>query len=351
MTIHVGLIGAGNISETHARAASAIPGVAIAGVYAPTLAHAERLAAQYGGAAHDTLASLLDHRPLDLVAVGSPSGLHAEHGIAAATRGIHVLVEKPIDVTTARADALIDEAARAGVRLGVIFQDRLKPDALRVKALIDSGRLGRPILATAQVKWYRTPEYYGGSRWRGTRALDGGGALLNQAVHTVDLLLWLFGPVRRVFGRTATALHSIEVEDTAVAVLEFANGALGTIEAATSAYPGYSRRVELTGSEGTIMLDGDRLAAVDLRGAGGAGEVGGAGKAGGSTGVNRAVPTASASSPIVADASAHQRVFEDFIRAITTNTPPCCDGRDGRRSVALVEAIYASSRTNEAIEL
>jgi UDP-N-acetyl-2-amino-2-deoxyglucuronate dehydrogenase len=338
--IHVGLIGAGNISETHARAASAIPGVKVAAVYAPTRAHAERLAAQYGATPHDSLDRLLDQR-LDLVAIGSPSGLHAEHGIAAAARGIHVLVEKPIDVTTARADALIDEAARADVSLGVIFQDRLKPDILRAKTLIDEGRLGRPILATAQVKWYRTPEYYRGSRWRGTRALDGGGALMNQGVHTVDLLLWLFGPARRVFGRTAAALHPIEVEDTAVAVVEFASGALATIEAATSAYPGYSRRLELTGSEGTIMLDGDRLAAIDLRGDGGAG---GAGERGGTAAV-------SASSPIVADASAHQRVFEDFIKAMATKTPPCCDGAGGRRSVALIEAIYASSRTNQDVLL
>ena len=109
------------------------------------------------------------------------------------------------------------------------------------------------MLATAQVKWYRPPEYYRGSRWRGTQALDGGGALMNQGVHTVDLLLWLFGPVRRVFGRTATLRHQIEVEDTAVAVLEFENGALGTLEAATSAYPGYPRRLELTGSQGTLV--------------------------------------------------------------------------------------------------
>ena len=342
MTIHVGLIGAGNISETHARAASAIPGVAIAGVYAPTRAHAERLAAQFGVTAHDSLDHLLDHRPLDLVAIGSPSGLHAEHGIAAARRGIHVLVEKPIDVTTARADALIDEAARAGVSLGVIFQDRLKPDVLRAKALVEGGHLGTPILVTGHVKWYRTPEYYAGSRWRGSRALDGGGALMNQGVHTVDLLLWLFGPVRRVFGRAATLLHSIEVEDTAVATLEFASGALGTIEAATSAYPGYSRRIELTGSEGTIVIDGDRLASVDLKRAGGSGGSGGSGGAG---------ATVSASSPVVADASAHQRVFEDFIRAMATKTPPCCDGREGRRSVALIEAIYASSRTGDPVQL
>ena len=349
MTIHVGLIGAGNISETHARAASAIPGVVIAGVYAPTRAHAERLAAQYGVTAHASLDQLLDHRPLDLVAIGSPSGLHAQHGIAAARRGIHVLVEKPIDVTTTQADAIIDEAARAGVSLGVIFQDRLKPDIVRAKALVDGGRLGRPILATGHVKWYRTPEYYGGSPWRGTRALDGGGALMNQGVHTVDLLLWLFGPVRRVFGRVATMLHRIEVEDTAVAVLEFANGALGTLEAATSAYPGYSRRIELTGSEGTIVLDGDRLAAVDLRAAGE--EDLGAQRLQPSVGSGGAGATVSASSPIVADASAHQRVFEDFIRAMATKTPPCCDGRGGRHSVALIEAVYASSRRNEPIDL
>ena len=343
--IHVGLIGAGNISETHARAARAIGDVCIAGVWAPTRAHAERLTAQHGGTAFDTLDGLLDHRPLDLVMVGSPSGRHAEHGIAAANRGIHVLVEKPIDIAAARADALIEAAARGGATLGVIFQDRLKPDVQKLKTLIDNGRLGRPILATAQVKWYRTPEYYAGSSWRGTRALDGGGALMNQGVHTVDLLLWLFGPVQRVFARTAAALHRIESEDTAVAVVEFASGALGTIEATTAAYPGYSRRLELTGSEGTVVLDGDRLAAIDLRNAPDQ-----AAAASVTPGVAPNVP-ASASSPVVADASAHRRVLEDFIRAMSNRTAPMCDGQEGRRSVALIEAIYESARSHKAVDL
>ena len=143
-----------------------------------------------------------------------------------------------------------------------------------MKALVDGGRLGRPILATAQVKWYRTPEYYRDSRWRGTQALDGGGALMNQGVHTVDLLLWLFGPCAVCSDAPRRRCTRLRSEDTAVAVLEFANGALGTIEAATSAYPGYSRRIELTGSEGTIVLDGDRLAAVDLTGTDWAGRAG-----------------------------------------------------------------------------
>jgi len=198
------------------------------------------------------------------------------------------------------------------------------------------------ILANAAVKWYRAPSYYRDSRWRGTRSLDGGGALINQGVHTVDLLLWLFGPVRRVYAKAAAKLHQIEVEDTAVAVLEFENGALGTLEAATSAFPGYSRRIELTGSNGTVILDGDTLAAIDLQDA---------------TETEKATPadasatTVSAASPIVADASAHQRVFEDFLRAVQHHTAPCCDGQGGRVSVALIEAIYLSSRTDRPVEL
>jgi UDP-N-acetyl-2-amino-2-deoxyglucuronate dehydrogenase len=340
VTIHVGLIGAGNISDTHARAASAIPGVAVAAVFAPTREHAVRLAAAHAAVAYDTFEGFLGHRPMDMVAIGSPSGLHGEHGIAAATRGLHVLVEKPLEITAARADALIDEASRAGVKLGVIFQDRLKDDVVRLKSMIDAGQLGRPILGTARVKWYRSDAYYRDSRWRGTKALDGGGALINQAIHTVDLLLWCFGPVSRVFGRTVAALHRIEAEDTAVAVLEFENGAVATIEATTAAYPGYARRLELTGSEGTMMLDGDRLVAIDLRG-----------REPAVTNADTAPATpVSAASPVVADASAHQRVFEDFIRAMSSGSRPACDGAGGRASVAVIEAIYQSSASGRPVE-
>jgi predicted dehydrogenase len=338
--MHVGLIGAGNISDTHARALRTMSGVEIAATYAPTLARAEALASRYGGAAHDSLEQMLARRPLDMVVIGTPSGLHADHGIAAAGCGLHVLVEKPIDVTTARADALIHAAARAGVTLGVIFQDRLKPDVRRLKALVENGRLGTPILANARVKWYRPPSYYRDSRWRGTHTLDGGGALMNQGVHTVDLLLWLFGPVRRVFATTIAGLHAIEVEDTAVAVLEFANGAVGTLEAATSAYPGYSRQIELTGSNGTVRLDGDDLAAIDLKDA-----------RDDERPTRPAAVSPSAASAVVADPTAHVRVFEDFVRAVGARAAPECDGPGGRHSVALIEAIYQSARTGQPVDL
>jgi len=333
LTVHVGLIGAGNISQTHARAAAAVPGVAVAAVFGANAAKARDLAAQHGAEAYDDIDAFLGHKPLEVVLIGSPSGVHASEGIAAARRGLHVLVEKPIDVTTARADALIAAAEEAGVRLGVFFQDRLKPGIVALKNLLSSGGLGRVLRVSARVPWYRPPDYYRLSRWRGTTALDGGGALMNQGVHTVDLLLWLLGDVARVQARTATLLHEIESEDTALALLEFESGALGTLEATTAAYPGYARRVELSGTEGTVVLENDRIAAADLKTPrpellGGEGDA-----------------NPSASSPVVSDARGHQRVIEDFLRAVESGGRPACDGHEGRRSVELVEAIYRAARS------
>ncbi len=340
MAIHIGILGGGSISSTHARAAREIEGVEIAAVCGKNREKADKLARACGVVAYHDIKSFLDHRPMQIVAIGSPSGLHAEQGIAAARRGLHVLVEKPIDITTERTDALIHACEQAHVKLGVFFQDRVKPHITELKQFIDAGKLGTPILATAHVKWYRTSEYYSGSRWRGLRSLDGGGALMNQGVHTVDLLLWLMGPVERVYAKAITALHQIETEDTVVATLEFASGAVGTLEAATSAYPGYNRRVELTGSEGTIILEHDRVIAADLRSP--TDEF----KSGGEEDVN-----ASATSPVVSDVRGHRMVIEDFLKAIRMDGVPRCDGREGRKSVELVQAIYESSRTGRPVEV
>jgi len=334
MTTHIGIIGGGNISDTHARAAREIDGVAIAAIYGSNRERSARLAETYGAKVFDDLGAFLAHQPMQIALIGSPSGLHAEQGIAAARCGLHVLTEKPIDITTERADALISECARAKVKLGVFFQDRVAPGIRKLKELVDGGTLGKPILVSGRVKWYRPPEYYGGSRWRGTLALDGGGALMNQGVHTVDLLLWLMGDVRRVYAKAMTALHQIESEDTVVATLEFANGAIGTLEATTSVYPGYNRRVELTGSEGTIILEQDRIIAADLRT-----------PIAGLVEPIKANSNPQATSPVVSDVSGHRRILEDFLQAIETDGKPLCDGREGRRSVELVQAIYESSRT------
>jgi UDP-N-acetyl-2-amino-2-deoxyglucuronate dehydrogenase len=306
--LRVGIVGAGGISGTHVRAASAIDGVEIVAVYGANPDRTRALAETAGAVSFDDFDAFLAH-PMDMVAIGSPSSLHAAQGIAAARRGVHVLSEKPLDVSTARIDELIAETDRAGVKLGVCFQERLVPELVALKRRIERGELGEPLFISGHVKWYRPPEYYAASRWRGTVAWDGGGALMNQGIHTVDVLLWLFGDVVRVTGRTSTRVHAIEVEDTAAALLEFASGATGTIEATTAAYPGFPRRLEVTGTKGTIVHeDPPRPAAV-------------------------------------ADATPHRRVFEDFIDAIRANRPPACDGREGRRSVAVIEAIYRSAQS------
>jgi UDP-N-acetyl-2-amino-2-deoxyglucuronate dehydrogenase len=338
MTTHIGLIGGGNITETHARAAKALTDVQISAIYGAHSERVGRLCREYAATPYSDLAKFLNHRPMDLVAIGSPSGLHAEHGIAAARHGLHVLTEKPIEIATERADALIAEAGKAGVKLGVFFQDRGKPDIQRVKKEVDAGVLGKAILADARVKWFRPPDYYSSSRWRGTFALDGGGALINQGIHTVDLMLWLFGDVVSVQANGKTRLHAIEAEDTLVAMLDFSSGALGVLQATTSAYPGYPRRLELTGSEGTLIIEQDRLLAAHLR-----------------TPPpdllqsEQADRNPSASSPVVGDFRGHQSILEDFIHAIQTGRKPLCDGREGRRSLALVEAIYKACRTGERV--
>jgi predicted dehydrogenase len=333
MTIHVGLIGGGNISETHARAAKAIPKIAIAAIYGTNADKVDRLAREFGAKSYGDFDAFLRHRPLDIVVIGSPSGLHAIQGIAAARAGLHILSEKPLDISTGNADKLITAAQQAGVKLGVIFQDRFKPDIRKFKQWIDGGIIGKTLLVDARVKWYRPPEYYSGSKWRGTRALDGGGALINQAVHTVDLLLWLFGDVTRVQSGVATMLHSIEAEDTAVALLRFSSGAVGTLIASTAVFPGYPRRIEATGTEGTLILEHDRIVAADLRNPSPEVKV--------SDPSQDSENTASAA---VSDFSGHQAALEDFVRAIQENREPACDGLEGRRSIALVEEIYRCAR-------
>ena len=310
--MRIGILGAGGISDTHARAALAIDGVRVVAVHGTNRDKTATLAKRVGAAACDDLDTFLA-QPMDVVAIGSPSGVHADQAIAAIGRGLHVLVEKPLDIDTKRIDAVIEAAAKAGVKVGVFFQDRLTPELVAIKDAIDDGAIGTPVFASGRVKWYRPPEYYAGSRWRGTRRLDGGGVLMNQAIHTVDTLLWMCGPVARVSGRVATRLHKIEVEDTAAAVLEFESGAFGVIEASTAAFPGFPRRIEVTGTKGSLINEQEARPA------------------------------------LVADASGHRRVLEDFFTAIRTNGTPACDAREGRRSVALIQAIYESARTGGSV--
>ncbi len=341
MTVHIGLIGGGNISETHARAARAIPGVEISAIHGTNPEKVARLCREHGGTPYQDFNAFLQHRPMDLVIIGSPSGLHAEQGIAAARGGLHVLTEKPIEISTARADALIAAAKKSNVHLGVIFQDRTKPHIRQLKSWLDQGLLGKVLFVDARVKWYRPPEYYANSRWRGTLALDGGGALINQGVHTIDLLLWLLGDVVRVQARTAALLHKIEAEDTAVATLEFASGALGIFHATTAAYPGYPRRVEISGNRRHRQYSNTTASLWPISASPHAAVSGSLA----ALTESAKDENQSASSAAVSDFRGHQAVLEDFLAAIQQNRAPACDGAEGRRSLALIESIYRAAKT------
>ncbi len=329
--MNVGLVGAGNISDTHARAALAA-GLHLAGVFGANQSRARELAQRYGTVAYESLDALVLQPSLDLVLIGSPSGCHADEARTAALAGCHVLVEKPLDISTARIDTLLHKVERTGVTLGVFFQDRLKPDVVEMKRRIDQGGIGTPLLATGEVKWFRPREYYADSRWRGTVALDGGGALMNQGIHTVDLLLYLLGPVTRVSGAAATRFHTIEAEDTATALLEFSSGAQATIDVTTAAFPGRPRRLLISGTAGSLLLDGDSLRE-------------------GASESAAEVRVESAASPVVSDATAHQRIIEDFVDAVRQGRPPVCNGAEGRRSVEVVEAVYRSAKEKRVVEL
>lgn len=337
MSVHVGIIGAGGISATHAAAAAGIEGVRVVAVAGQNAAKVAALAQRYEAAAYPDADALVLHRPLDVVLIGSPPSLHAEQGIAAAHAGLHVVAEKPIDVSCAQADTLIAACRAAGVKLAVFFQDRFASDLVRLKLALDAGWLGRPLLASARVKWWRPPEYYGSSRWRGRRATDGGGAVIAQGIHTLDLLLWLLGDVASVSARQTAAVHAIEVEDTLVATLQFRSGVLATFEATTAAYPGYPRQLELTGTEGSVIVQQDRIVAADLR-------TPRAELVGGEASAN-----ASASSPVISDVRGHRAVIEDLLHAVKDGSEPRCNGLEGRRSLALVEALYRSAESGEAV--
>src|SRR5262249_46604003 len=307
-------------------------GVEVVAVHGANHDKISRLSQEYGAVAYQDFGAFLAHRPMEMVIIGSPSGLHAKQGISAAQKGLHVLVEKPIAISVEQSAALISACEKANVKLGVIFQDHFKPQIRLLKQLMDDEALGRILLADARVKWYRPPDYYGKSRWRGRWELDGGGALMNQGVHTVDLLLWLLGDVARVQAWTATLLHSIETEDTALVLLEFTRGTLATLLATTAAYPGYLRRLEITGTEGTLIFENDVILAADLRS-----------QPAGLTDTGTPDRNRSVSSPVVSDIRGHQSAIEDFIRAVEQDERPACDGYEAQRSVALIERIYQAS--------
>jgi predicted dehydrogenase len=307
---------------------------------------------------YDSERALLRDPEIDAVCICTPSGMHADGAVAALDAGKHVIVEKPMDVTLEACDRMIAAEDATGLKLAVISQHRFDPATQIVKEAIDSGRLGRIVLADATVKWWRTQGYYDSGDWRGTWAMDGGGALTNQGVHTVDLLQWLAGGVSTLWAQTRTAAHErIEVEDVAVAALAFTSGAVGTLTATTAAWDGFPVRIDIYGTEGTAVIEGDRLKLLKFKNGDEYESEEAAAHAlsvakGGTASVREEAATrldtsaqTAASNPGAVWGDSHRAQIEDFIRAIHTGGKPLIDGRAARKPMEIILGVYRSSRT------
>jgi len=340
-----GIIGLGLIADFHAQAIADAAGAKLVAVCGRSTEKSRAFAEKHGAAFSTTdLAELLARPDLDAVCIATPSGAHLEPALAAARAGKHIVIEKPIEISLARMDELLAGVAAAGVKMMPIFQARFGEGARTVKAAVAAGRLGRLSLASAYVKWQRTPAYYADS-WHGTFALDGGGAMMNQAIHAVDLLQWFAGLPSEVFSWNTRRVHTgIEVEDTAVASLRFPDGALGTIEATTAAFPGWARRIELCGENGSIVLEDDRILRWDFRT-----------PEPGDAAILAAKPDdsmrAGASAPGAMSHQGHLRQIENFVAAIRTGASPAVDGPEARKAVALILALYRSAQSGQSVRL
>lgn len=346
MALGFGIVGCGLISKFHARAIREVPDARLVACYDVVKDSAQRLAHEFGCRPYSDLKAFLADSELNVVTVATPSGAHMEPAIAAAQAGKHVIVEKPLEITLARCDAIIKACEEAKVVLSTIFPSRFHDSSQWLRKAIDGQRFGRLTLGDAYVKWWRTQQYYDSGAWRGTWQLDGGGALMNQAIHSVDLLAWLMGPVAEIQAATALLAHErIEVEDVAVAMLRFANGALGVLEATTAAYPGYLKRIEIHGNRGSAVMEEEDIIKWDFAEEHPEDQVVKermAAKVSGGGG---------ASDPAAIGHHGHARQFADVARAIREGTKPLIDGYEGRRSVEIILAVYQAAEIGQVVRL
>jgi UDP-N-acetyl-2-amino-2-deoxyglucuronate dehydrogenase len=332
------------IADFHAQAIAHTKGGKLVGIATRNPENGRAFAQKHQLSFSTTSVDELVARPdIHVVCITTPSGAHLEPALAAVRAGKHVVIEKPIEITTERADELLRVADAAGVKVTPIFQARFGEGARTIKAAIDAGRFGRLVLASAYVKWHRSKEYYTG--WKGSLKLDGGGALINQAIHGIDLLQWFAGMPAEVFcWKTRRVYEHIEAEDTASAALKYPGGALGTIEATTAAWPGWQRRIEICGEKGSAMLEDDHISHWDFRDTQPGDDAIRAKKI-------DAKMRSGAGAPGEISFEGHRRQIQDLIDAVRENRPVAIDGHEARKAVALIRGLYASAERGAPVTL
>ena len=336
-----GIIGCGIIAPFHAEAISLCEDAELYAVCDILSDRAAEFARKHGAEkVYTDYREMLRDSSVQAVCICTPSGLHGQMAVDAARAGRHVFCEKPIEITREKLNYQINEVEKTGVRMGCVFQRRTYPESIAVKQALDAGKFGKLLVADAYLKYYRSPEYYKSADWRATWELDGGGALMNQGVHGVDMILWLAGEVESVYARTAAQMHRIDVEDTAIAVLKYKSGAMGVIEGATCVQPAQATRFELHGERGSVIFGDDGILQWHMT------------EHPEDRPPELAKLTVSAKEdPKNIAASSHYVLVRDFIDAVREQRDPLVTPRSARRAVDLILAIYESSRTGREVFL
>lgn len=332
MTRGFGIIGTGSVANVHAKAIIASKQAELIGVYSRKPENVRDFAKEYQCRGFASLEEMGQSIDVEFVCICTPSGTHLEPALAMAKAKKHLIVEKPLEITLERCDRIIQAAEDAGILLSGIFQSRFHMAMMQLKNAVDKGYFGNISLCCADIKWFRNQQYYDSDFWRGTWHLDGGGALMNQAIHSVDLLLWLMGPVADVRAFADTLTHSnIEVEDNLTGIIRFERGCLGTLCASTSAWPGSSKRVEICGDKGHAVVEEDHITCWDFQD-----NVPIVSK-------QESANTGGANNPSDLDYSAHQKQLEDCISAFGEGRPPMVDGQEARHAVETVLRFYEAA--------
>ena len=342
--VRFGLIGCGAIAKFHAKSIGEIEGAELVAAFDPYKPGLEKFVAEYGVKGYDTLDALLADPDVDAVSICTPSGLHTSQAVAAMKAGKHVVCEKPMSLTLAEADELIACEKETGMKVCIISQYRFAASTQEVKRAIDAGAFGRITHASLSMRYYRSNDYYNSGAWRATKAMDGGGALMNQGIHGVDVFRYLMGPVKTINGvaRCLTREKNgqpLEVEDAAAAVLEFENGALGIIEGSTTCFPGYPRRIVISGDKGSVVLEENSIMSWDL------------GDFECRLPVGAQASNSGASDPMAIDNSGHVLQIGNLVRSILHGEELLATAYSGRLPLEIILGVYESSETGKTVVL
>lgn len=335
----IAIVGCGSVSKVHLEALRQIPEARVCGVWSRSPETTKRYATEYGVRAYESLQAVCDDPEVKIVTLCTPPGFHVDQGLQVAAAGKHLIIEKPLDVNYDKGKKLVETCREKGLKLAVIYQNRYTKAAQQVKTAIDQGLLGKLILGDAYVKWYRSPEYYASADWRGSWEIEGGGSLITQAIHSIDLLQWFMGKVKSISGSIRISTHQIQTEDLGAAVLEFENGALGVIEGSTAIVPGFKERLEIHGQKGTIILEGGNIKEWKVDGCNEADYV-----------QTDKISYGKTDSPAISYVN-HQAQLQQIISSISNGKEPEVNGEEGLKSLAIVLGIYQSSQKGQKVYL